>query len=339
MTEPYAYSLGVLLCLLLASPVVHPWYVTWIVPFLCIVQLWAGVVWTLLVPLTYFLVLIDYVNKGVWHLPLWVQVSEYTVLYLILFIELFGIWHRSQFSFLKSQRKIKPRVFKPFVSVIIPVLDEEKSIGKVLDDLPQISVTEVIVVDNGSTDETAKQARDKGVVVVFEPIKGYGRAVQAGLAHINSESNIVVIMDGDYSDYPEELPHLIQPLIEGEADMVIGNRTNHALPGSLMPQQRIGNFLTTLLIYFLYGYRFKDMGPFRAIRRDKLGSLDLKDQNYGWNVEMQVKALQKGLTINEVAVRYRPRIGQSKISGTITGSINAGRIILWSIWRYGVRTK
>jgi hypothetical protein len=152
---------------------------------------------------------------------------------------------------------------------------------------------------------------------------------------LRAECDTVVILDGDYSDFPEELEKLLKPIAANQADMVIGVRTTAALPGSLTPQQRFGNWLTCRLIRAIYGETYTDMGPFRAIRRSALQQMSMEDQNFGWNVEMQSKALRLGFRVGEVAVRYRPRIGKSKISGTVKGSIMAGVIILWSIYKYG----
>jgi glycosyltransferase involved in cell wall biosynthesis len=223
------------------------------------------------------------------------------------------------------------------VAIVIPVLNEEQALSLVLRDIPKEHVRTVIVVDNGSTDESARVARDGGAIVVSEPQRGYGRAVQAGLKQVPATCDTVVILDGDHSDFPEDLPSLLAPIREGRADLVIGSRTQAALPGSLMPQQRFGNWLTCVLIQALYRKKFTDMGPFRAITRTALDGLNMEDPTFGWNVEMQVKAVKRQLRIIEVPVRYRPRIGQSKISGTLKGSAKAGLIILYSIWKYGVR--
>jgi len=223
------------------------------------------------------------------------------------------------------------------VSVIIPVLNEEGAIGKVIEEIPKDWVNHVIVVDNGSSDRTVEVARAAGGTVVHETIRGYGRAVQRGLKELPPECDTVVVLDGDHSDFPEELPILLDPVIKNEADMVIGSRIHAALPGSLTPQQRLGNWLTCLFIRFLYKQCFTDLGPFRAIRRTTLESMKMVDSSFGWNVEMHIKALKMGYRVVEVPVRYRPRIGKSKISGTLKGSLKAGATILWSLYRYGIR--
>lgn len=219
------------------------------------------------------------------------------------------------------------------VFVIIPALDEERSLPLVLAELPLVGG--VIVVDNGSRDRTAEVAREGGATVVHEPRRGYGNACLAGMAEAGRRgAGIIVILDGDHSDYPDDLPLLVNPVLDGEADMVLGDRTRLAEAGALRRHQELGNRLATFLIARVTGHRYRDMGPFRAIRAEALDSLQMRDPNYGWNVEMQMKAVQRGLRVREVAVRYRPRIGQSKVSGTLRGSVKAGAKILLSVWRY-----
>ncbi len=219
------------------------------------------------------------------------------------------------------------------VAVVIPARNEAGAIGQVLAELPRQLVHDIIVVDNGSTDATAAVARAGGARIVVEPQPGYGRACLAGLAALKPQTQIVAFIDADHSDYPEELATLLDPIVRGEADLVIGSRTRLAQPGSLTPQQRFGNWLACTLMRRFFGARHTDLGPFRAIRRDALARLQMADQTFGWTVEMQAKAALRGLRVTEVPVRYRPRIGRSKISGTVSGTVRAGVVILATIGR------
>ncbi len=213
------------------------------------------------------------------------------------------------------------------IGVIIPALNEEGAIGKVIEAVPDW-VDYIVVADNGSRDQTSEVARNSGARVVREDERGYGAACLAGLQALPS-SDIIVFLDGDYSDYPEDMEELIAPILTGGADMVIGSRVlGGAERGSLTPQQVFGNWLATRLIRLLWGARFSDLGPFRAIRDDALRMLEMEDRNFGWTVEMQVKAAKAGLKFAEVPVRYRQRIGVSKVSGTMSGTIKAGTKIL-----------
>ena len=190
----------------------------------------------------------------------------------------------------------------------------------------------MIVADNGSTDGTARAAGELGARVVSEPRRGYGYACLAGIAVLPADAEIVVFMDGDYSDYPVELNDLVSAMSQHQAHLVIGSRVlGEHEKGSLTPQQRFGNWLATRLIRWLYGFSYTDLGPFRAIRAEALRQLRMQDPTYGWTVEMQIKALQHRMKVVEIPVRYRKRIGKSKVSGTISGSVKAGAIILWTI--------
>lgn len=221
------------------------------------------------------------------------------------------------------------------VAVVIPARNEEAALGLVLDEIPRRGVDVVIVVNNGSTDRTADVARAHGAIVVEEAVPGYGAACLAGIARTDATIDVVVILDADHSDYPEDLPALLAPIAAGEADFVIGSRVlGGAEPGSLPWNQRFGNRLACALIRALYGASCTDMGPFRAIRRTALLGLHMRDRTFGWNVEMQAKALIAGLAIREVPVRYRRRIGTSKISGTVSGTIRAGSRIIGTILMY-----
>ena len=221
----------------------------------------------------------------------------------------------------------------PAIAVVIPACDEEQAIGKVLQDIPDIA-QQVIVVDNGSGDGTAEVARCLGAHVVVEPRRGYGQACLAGMAHLDCP-DIVVFLDGDYSDYPEDMLAIVRPIIADDADIVIGSRVlGQREKGALLPQARFGNWLATFLIRLLFGVTFTDLGPFRALRYDALMRLEMQDRNFGWTAEMQVKAARLGLRAVEVPVRYRRRIGSSKITGTLSGTLRAGCKILWTIFRY-----
>ncbi len=225
----------------------------------------------------------------------------------------------------------------PRIDVIIPAFNEEQAIGKVLADLPGAMLRHIIVVDNSSTDRTASVAAAAGATVVAAPRRGYGNACLAGiasLARLDEVPYIVVFLDADYSDHPDELPQLVEPLRRGEADLVVGSRVlGHREPGALLPQARFGNWLSTRLIRALHGVHMTDLGPFRAILWDRLIGLKMRDPDYGWTVEMQVKAVREGLVYREVPVSYRKRVGTSKISGTVSGSIRAGWKILYTIFR------
>ena len=220
------------------------------------------------------------------------------------------------------------------ISIIIPAYNEESSIGLVLDALPQEKIHEIIVVDNGSTDATARVAQEHGARVVKEPRKGYGSACLKGIDELDAP-DIVVFIDGDFSDFPEEIVLLIRPIETGEKDFVLGSRM--IFPKSqlaLLPQARYGNRLAILLIKLFFKYEFTDLGPFRAIRYSSLMSIGMKDMDFGWTVEMQIKAVRNGLRIREVPVNYRKRVGISKITGTVLGTFRAGTKIIYTIFKY-----
>jgi glycosyltransferase involved in cell wall biosynthesis len=220
--------------------------------------------------------------------------------------------------------------------VVIPAYNEETSIGQVVRAIPRSEVDEIIVVDNGSSDRTADAARDAGALVLTEPRKGYGHACLKGIAFAQSQdAEVIAFLDGDYSDYPEELPAVLHPIRREGYDLVIGSRMIGARePGAMLPQAVFGNWLAGTLIRLFWGYRFTDLGPFRAIRVDALKRLSMSDPTYGWTVEMQIKAAKLGLKCTEVPVRYRKRIGTSKVTGTVAGSLNASVKILYTIFKY-----
>lgn len=226
----------------------------------------------------------------------------------------------------------------PRILVIIPAFNEEQSIGKVINDIPTNLVNEIVVVNNNSSDGTAANAASAGATVINEVRRGYGYACLRGIQYAKDKKDlpdIIVFLDGDYSDYPEEMRALVRPIIKDDLDMVIGSRTTgNSEKGALLPQQVFGNALATSLIKLLYGVKFTDLGPFRAIKFDKLLQLNMTDTTYGWTVEMQVKAAKEKFKFSEVPVSYRRRIGVSKITGTVSGSIKAAYKILWTIFKY-----
>ncbi len=224
------------------------------------------------------------------------------------------------------------------ILVIIPAFNEENSVGNVVRDMPAGLVDEVVVVNNNSNDQTAIEAARAGATVLDEPVQGYGRACLRGLAYAQNRQqkpDVVVFIDADYSDYPGEMPTLVKPILDGTADLVIGSRAlGNRQRGSMTPQQLVGNWLATKLLWRLYGVRYTDLGPFRAIRFASLLTLDMRDKTYGWTVEMQLKAAKMGLRVREVPVSYRKRIGFSKISGTVKGTVLAGYKIITTIFKY-----
>lgn len=225
-------------------------------------------------------------------------------------------------------------------SIVIPVFNERESLPLVVGAIPPDCVREIVVVDNGSTDGTDSIARGLPVRLVREQRRGYGSACLAGIAALEAAPpDVLVFLDGDYSDHPDELPLLLEAIAAG-ADLVIGSRTlGSREPGALLPQARFGNALACFLIRVLYGHRYTDLGPFRAIRWEALARLGMEDRDFGWTCEMQVKALRKGLRVAEVPVSYRRRVGVSKITGTLSGTVRAGWKILWTIAKYGFRSR
>jgi glycosyltransferase involved in cell wall biosynthesis len=229
---------------------------------------------------------------------------------------------------------------KQTIDVLIPAWNEEKALPSVLADLPKNWVRQIIVCDNGSTDGTAQAAQANGAIVVSQPARGYGNACLAGMRYLQNlpaseQPDIVVFLDGDYADFPEELPNVVAPILNDDKDMVIGSRRLGGMePGAMTFPQRFGNWLAPALIRVFYGYRFSDLGPFRAIRWEKLQALGMQDQNFGWTVEMQVRAAKMKLDCAEVPVRYRKRAaGHSKVSGTVRGTILAGWKIVTTIFK------
>ncbi len=226
---------------------------------------------------------------------------------------------------------------QPIIDVIIPAYNEEKSIGNVVRDIPKSMTRNIIVANNNSSDSTRNVALNEGAIVVDQPIPGYGNACLKAMEYIANQDqkpDIVVYLDGDYSDYPEQMVDLVKPIVDDGYDMVIGSRAlGNMEKGAMMPQQIFGNWLATSLIKLIYKYEFTDLGPFRAIRYDKLMVIDMQDKTFGWTVEMQVKAAKMKMKCIEVPVKYRVRIGVSKVSGTVRGTILAGHKILWTIFK------
>jgi glycosyltransferase involved in cell wall biosynthesis len=224
------------------------------------------------------------------------------------------------------------------IDVIIPAFNEQDSIQLVLKDIPSDLVREVVVVNNNSTDETSKLAKEAGATVLSENKKGYGHACLKGIQYLISKEkkpDIIVFLDADYSDHPEEMPRVVAPILQNNYDFVIGSRSlGNREKGSMTPQQVFGNWLATSLMRLLYGTNFTDLGPFRAIKFDSLTEIGMQDKTYGWTIEMQLKAAKKGLRYCEVPVSYRRRIGVSKVSGTVKGTIMAGIKIIYAIFKY-----
>ncbi len=224
------------------------------------------------------------------------------------------------------------------VVVIIPAFNEARAIGQVIGHLPSARVHTVVVVDNASTDETARNAQQAGALVVREPQRGYGAACLAGIRYARSLApDVLVFLDGDYSDHPEELPRLLDPIARGEADFVVGSRLRGRRERGAMPLPAVvGGWIAGHWIRLVWGQRWTDLGPFRAIRMGALDALGMEDETFGWTVEMQIKAARAGLRCVEVPVSYRRRIGVSKITGTISGTLRAAAKILWTLLRYSI---
>lgn len=222
------------------------------------------------------------------------------------------------------------------VAVVIPAYNEEASIGKVVKDIPADAVSEIVVVNNNSTDHTSQIAQDAGAIVLNEKIQGYGAACLNGISYLNGKQcDIIVFLDGDYSDYPEEITLLLEPIINQGHDFVLGSRVlGKREKGALPMQSRIGSIIAGLLINIFWGVKYTDLGPFRAIKYDKLIDLNMRDKWFGWTVEMQIKAAKKKYKILEVPVSYRKRIGKSKVTGTIKGTVMASIIIMKTIIKY-----
>lgn len=231
-------------------------------------------------------------------------------------------------------------MIKPIIKVIIPAFNEQDAIANVINDLPKI-VDEVVVISNNSSDLTEHNAKNAGATVLKEHRKGYGYACLKGMDYISKQKttpDIIVFLDGDYSDYPEQLTEIIDPILNNDIDFVIGARIKKLREtGAMTPQQVFGNWLATFLMKLFFSAKFTDLGPFRAIKYEKLLALKMEDKTYGWTVEMQLKVLKQQMTYRELPVKYRNRIGTSKVSGTIKGTIFAGIKILSWIFKYSFK--
>lgn len=226
----------------------------------------------------------------------------------------------------------------PIIDVIIPAFNEQEAVGLVVRDIPKGLVRHIVVVNNASSDKTSEMARAAGAIVVDQPERGYGNACLKGIAQVATHEpppDIVVFIDADNSDHPEQMTEVVTPIVEGHADFVIGSRAlGHRDAGSMMPHQIFGNWLATRMLKLFYGVKYTDLGPFRAVRWEALQAMGMRDRTFGWTVEMQLKAAKQRLRITEVPVDYRKRIGFSKISGTVKGSVLAGWKIITTIIKY-----
>jgi rSAM/selenodomain-associated transferase 2/rSAM/selenodomain-associated transferase 1 len=318
--------LAVAAALFLLSPTQFPWYYLWVLPLLSITPVWSLLALTASLSLYYLRFPLSAAGQAAWfdYGVVWFQ---FVPIWVWLALELRG-------RFAPRPVRVDTASDTPasIVKLIIPALNEAQAIGRVLDAIPAW-VTEVIVVDNGSNDATAAVARQHGARVVNEPRRGYGMACLAGLRKLG-EADVVVFLDADFSDDPSEMARLVMPIERDQADLVIGSRTlGGALPGSLTVVQRFGNALSCVLIRILYGVHYSDLGPFRAIRRSCLDRLRMDDRDFGWTVQMQVRAARLRLRTLDQPVSYRPRIGTSKISGTLRGVVLAGTKIILTIFR------
>lgn len=225
----------------------------------------------------------------------------------------------------------------PSIRVIIPAFNEENAVGKVIDEIPKEIIDEVIVVNNNSNDQTKVVAKKHGATVLDEPIQGYGRACLKGIDYVNKifpNTDIIVFLDADYSDFPQEMKQVVQPILDQNIDLVIGSRKlGEKQKSSMTPQQVFGNWLATFLIEKIYKIKYTDLGPFRAIKLPVLNALNMQDKTYGWTVEMQVKAAKQKFNSIEVPVNYKVRIGKSKVSGTLKGTVLAGYKIITTIFK------
>ena len=320
--------------ILLFAPTVNPWYLLWALPFAVGRREITPFVASAVLPLSYLTGLnlsdVSLSDFDVHPYALWAQRAA---LALAIGFDIARAWRgRSD----PADRQLEP-IGDPRLAVVIPALNEEASIRQtvrgIIEAAPE-GLAQVIVADNGSSDQTAARARAAGAVVIYEPERGYGAACLAGLDAVAPDVNIILFMDADLSDVPEEASSLIAPIIAGKADMVIGSRAlGEVEAGAMSAPQRFGNWLAPALVRLIWRVRYTDLGPFRAIRRDALEALAMADRDFGWTIEMQVRAAKQGLALEERPVSYRRRVGQSKISGTVKGVFAAGTKILYVIAR------
>ncbi|WP_298334594.1 glycosyltransferase family 2 protein [uncultured Erythrobacter sp.] len=320
--------------ILLFAPTVNPWYLVWILPFAVGRREVTPYVASVVLPLSYFTGFnLDDLNLADFDVHPYALVAERLLLAAAIGYDIFRAWQRSPAA---QKPKLCP-ISEPKVSVIIPALNEETSIGKTVQGILKAAPTglsQVIVADNGSSDDTAQLAREAGASVVYEPERGYGAACLTGLSAVSPDANIILFMDADLSDVPEEAASLLEPIISGEAEMVIGSRAlGQVEKGAMTTPQRLGNWLAPALVRMIWRMRYTDLGPFRAVRRSSLDALAMADRDFGWTIEMQVRAAKLDMRVVERPVSYRRRIGQSKISGTIRGVLAAGTKILYVIAR------
>ena len=328
---PLAVIFGVIL---LFAPAVNSWYLLWILPFAVgRNQLWPFAA-TVALPFSY----ITGLNLGDPALDAFaVHPLARSAQGLILLVAVLYDWRTSRLARTVQAQSTALPMPSPKIAVIMPALNEEASIGAVVTDIIAAlpgNLQHVIVVDNGCTDNTAQVAQNAGAIVVVEPERGYGAACLAGIARIDADIDIVLFIDSDGSDVLEDAPRIIAPIIAGDADLVIGSRILGRIePGAMTAPQRFGNWLAPLLVRIIWGVHYTDLGPFRAIRRSSLDALAMQDRDFGWTIEMQVRAAKQRLRTAEVPTGYRRRIGVSKISGTIDGVLKAGTKILYVIGR------
>ena len=320
--------------ILLFAPTVNPWYLLWVLPFAVGRREITPYVASAVLPLSYLTGLnLNDLSLGdfdVHPVALWIERAALTT---AIGYDVVRAWRASPS---RNTSPLEP-IDDPRVAVIIPAQNEQASIGQtvrgILEAAPQ-GLSQVIVADNGSDDGTAQTARAAGASVVYQPERGYGAACLAGLSAVSPGTQIILFMDADLSDVPEEAQSLIAPLIAGEAELVIGSRTlGKVEKGAMSAPQRFGNWLAPALVRAIWGVRYTDLGPFRAVRRDALDRLSMTDRDFGWTIEMQVRAAKMNLAIAERPVSYRRRVGQSKISGTLLGVLAAGTKILFVIAR------